>query len=68
MARRRIKFTRVQDVAEEVGIAPITLRRWLLAGKVPEVRRDRNRWRIFTRADIARIKRFAYRIDAGNKA
>jgi DNA (cytosine-5)-methyltransferase 1 len=42
-----------------IGIAPITLKRWLLASKVDEVVRDRNNWRRFTDADVRRIKEFA---------
>jgi len=42
-----------------VGVAPITLKRWLLDGKVAEVARDRNGWRTFSDADISRIKRYA---------
>jgi len=42
-----------------VGVAPITLKRWLLDGKVAEVARDRNGWRIFSQSDIARIRRYA---------
>lgn len=49
----------LKEAAEMVGVAPITLKRWLLAGKVAEVARDRNNWRRFTREDIKRIERFA---------
>ena len=47
------------EAAEMIGIAPITLKRWLLASKVDEVTRDRNNWRRFTDADVRRIKEFA---------
>jgi DNA (cytosine-5)-methyltransferase 1 len=50
---------RLTEAAEAIGIAPITLKRWLLAGKVSEVARDRNGWRVFTAADIARIREYA---------
>jgi DNA (cytosine-5)-methyltransferase 1 len=49
----------LKKAAQRVGVAPITLKRWLLDGKVAEVARDRNGWRTFSDADIARIKRFA---------
>ena len=49
------------EVAKAVGISPITLRRWLLSGKVSEVQRDRNGWRIFTEKDVKKIKAFASR-------
>ncbi|SPJ13967.1 conserved hypothetical protein [Syntrophobacter sp. SbD2] len=44
--------------ASGVGVAPITLKRWLLEGRFPEVQRDRNGWRIFTPENIQRIKAF----------
>ena len=50
---------RLSQVARLVGVAPITLKRWLLEGKVDEVSRDRNGWRTFTEADVARIKAYA---------
>ena len=50
---------KLQDVARKVGVSAITLRRWLLSGKVPEVPRDRNGWRLFSESDIRRIRRFA---------
>jgi predicted site-specific integrase-resolvase len=53
------KGMRLREVAETVGVSAITLRRWLLSGKVPEVTRDRNGWRLFTARDIGRIRQFA---------
>ncbi|MBN1671880.1 MAG: MerR family transcriptional regulator [Kiritimatiellae bacterium] len=50
---------RIKEAAEIVGIHPTTLRRWILAGKVADVRRDRNGWRVFSQRDIARIEAFA---------
>ena len=47
------------EAAILIGIAPITLKRWLLTEKVAEVARDRNNWRRFTDADVRRIKQFA---------
>lgn len=52
------RFT-LKMAAKRVGVAPITLKRWLLDGKVAEVARDRNGWRTFSEADVARIKRYA---------
>ena len=60
MARKRLFTSR--EAAARVGVAAITLRRWLLAGKVREVSRDRNGWRMFTQADINRIRRYAQRV------
>lgn len=53
------KVVKLQDAAKIVGVSPITLRRWLLSGKVPEVPRDRNGWRLFSQNDISRIQNFA---------
>lgn len=49
----------LKEVAEAAGVAPITLRRWLLAGKIPEVSRDRNGWRVFTSDEEAAVLRYA---------
>ena len=51
----------LSEAAKEIGISPITLKRWLLSGKVAEVARDRNGWRIFTDEDIEKIKKYANR-------
>jgi DNA (cytosine-5)-methyltransferase 1 len=53
------KYYTLMEAAELIGIAPITLKRWLLTAKVDEVTRDRNNWRRFTDADVRRIKEFA---------
>jgi DNA-binding transcriptional MerR regulator len=47
------------EAARQIGISAITLKRWLLQKKVSEVARNRNGWRVFTDADIRRIKQFA---------
>ncbi|MDR0564004.1 MAG: DNA (cytosine-5-)-methyltransferase [Azoarcus sp.] len=49
----------LNEAARVVGISPVTLKRWLLSGKVDDVIRDRNNWRVFSEADIERIKLFA---------
>jgi len=56
---RATKYYTLAEAAVLIGIAPITLKRWLLAAKVAEVSRDRNNWRRFTDADVRRIKQFA---------
>ena len=53
------KYYTLMEAAELIGIAPITLKRWLLTARVDEVSRDRNNWRRFTDADVRRIKEFA---------
>lgn len=52
------RFT-LGEAARRVGVAPVTLKRWLLSRKVAEVSRDRNGWRVFTDGDVRRIKNFA---------
>jgi len=49
----------IAEAARQIGVSAITLKRWLLDRKVDEVARDRNHWRVFTDADIQRIKAFA---------
>ena len=56
------------EAAHRIGIAPITLKRWLLTGKVSEVGRDRNGWRVFRDEDIARIKQYATRLTPPEEA
>jgi DNA (cytosine-5)-methyltransferase 1 len=53
------KYYTLMEAAGLIGVAPITLKRWLLMEKVDEVARDRNNWRRFTDADVRRIRRFA---------
>lgn len=45
-----------KEILGIVGIAKATLYNWLRAGKVPEVPRDRNSYRIFTEADVKRLQ------------
>jgi DNA-binding transcriptional MerR regulator len=56
---KRARNYGLHEAARQVGVAPITLRRWLLGRKVKEVARDRNGWRVFTQADVRRIRKFA---------
>ena len=50
---------RLKEAAERIGVSGITLKRWLLQGRVAEVPRDRNGWRVFRTEDIARIAQYA---------
>ena len=43
-----VQYYTVTEVARAVGVHRDTLKRWLEAGKVPDARRDRNGWRIFS--------------------
>jgi DNA-binding transcriptional MerR regulator len=42
--------------AKKLGVSKATLLRWFKQGKITDVGRDRNGWRVFTSADISRIK------------
>jgi predicted site-specific integrase-resolvase len=61
MQTKAMKYN-LRDAASLIGVAPITLRRWLLSHKVREVARDRNGWRFFTKQDLVRIKRYASKV------
>jgi len=52
----------IGEAAKRVGVHPDTLKRWMKAGKIPPVRRDRNGWFIFTVEDIARARNFYLRV------
>ncbi len=45
------------SAAKALGVSKATLLRWFRDGKIADVGRDRNQWRVFTSADIARIKK-----------
>jgi DNA (cytosine-5)-methyltransferase 1 len=42
--------------AKQLGVSKATLLRWIREGKTADVARDRHNWRVFTEADIRRIK------------
>ncbi len=48
-----------QQAAAAIGVSAITLKRWLLNGKVADVSRDRNGWRVFNNQDVERIRTYA---------
>jgi DNA (cytosine-5)-methyltransferase 1 len=66
MVRKPLVYN-LKEAAALLGVAPITLKRWLLSKKVGEVARDRNGWRVFTESDIERIRRFAMHLDPPEK-
>ncbi|MFL5328696.1 MAG: MerR family transcriptional regulator [Gemmataceae bacterium] len=49
----------LKGAAQKIGVSSITLKRWLINGRVRDVARDRNGWRVFTDGDIRRIRTFA---------
>lgn len=60
--KKQLHGVSLNEAAKAVGVSAVTLRRWLLERKVPEVARDRNNWRVFTAADIESIKAFAQKM------
>ncbi len=50
------------DLAKEIGVSSITLKRWLLSGKISDVARDKNNWRIFNSDDIGRVRNYHLQI------
>jgi len=49
----------MKTAASQIGVSPVTLKRWILQGKVRDVQRDRNGWRVFREEDIRRLRAFA---------
>ena len=43
--------------AKALQISKNTLLRWIAGGRIKDVKRDRNNWRIFTGKDLHRIKK-----------
>ncbi len=53
-------FYRTHEALREIGISKATWFRWLKEKKVADVRhKDLRGWRLFTREDIERIKKYA---------
>jgi len=46
-----------QEAAELLGVSRSTLLRWFRQGRIRAVGRDRNGWRLISRADLERIRR-----------
>jgi excisionase family DNA binding protein len=53
------KFLNSSEVAKLAGVHRLTLLRWIRDGKMPDVSRDRNGWRIFSEEETARIVAYA---------
>jgi excisionase family DNA binding protein len=58
-ANKRHAYMRTNEAARAIGVSRQTLLRWLQEGKVRDVKRDRNGWRVFSREDVARLRRWA---------
>lgn len=50
-----MSFYTTKDVLKRVGISRNTLFLWFKGNKIPEIKRDRNGHRIFTKKDIELI-------------
>jgi site-specific DNA-methyltransferase (cytosine-N4-specific) len=53
------KYLNSSEVADLAGIHRLTLLRWIREGKMPDVSRDRNGWRIFTEAEATQVVAYA---------
>lgn len=53
------KFLNSSEVAKLAGVHRLTLLRWIREGRMPDVSRDRNGWRIFTEAQAADVVAYA---------
>ena len=51
----------IGEAAKSIGVSPATLKRWFRNAKVQDVARDRNGYRVFEPADIARLRAYANR-------
>ncbi len=46
-----------EEAAAKLGVSKSTILRWFRQGRIEEVRRDRNGWRVFTGADLKSIRK-----------
>ena len=58
-----VEFHSAGEVAEAVGIHRLTLLRWIREGKVLDVVRDRNGWRVFSQEDLDRVRGYAHSLN-----
>ena len=54
-------FYSTVEAAMAAGISKATLLRWLRNGDVPEPKRDRRGWRIFSEIEVNEIRTWAHR-------
>jgi DNA (cytosine-5)-methyltransferase 1 len=52
---RELTFS-TDEAAKQLGLSKSTLLRWFRQRRISDVKRDRNNWRVFTKADIERIR------------
>lgn len=51
------EYLQIQEAARLLGISRQTLQRWFREGKAEDVGRDRRGWRVFSPADIDRLRK-----------
>jgi excisionase family DNA binding protein len=56
------EYFSASEAAQMVGVHRLTLLRWIKEGKVPDVSRDRNGWRIFSAEVISQILKYAHTV------
>jgi len=55
-------YYRTSEVCAIVGISRATLLRWMKAGVITDVKRDRRGWRLFGKNNLTAIQKEAHRI------
>lgn len=58
MSKKQQTTWRLSEAACELGVSAVTLKRWFLQGRVKDVGRDRNNWRVLNEEDMRRLARF----------
>jgi hypothetical protein len=53
------RYFSASEVAQMAGVHRLTLLRWIREGRMADVSRDRNGWRMFSEADAAQIADYA---------
>jgi hypothetical protein len=63
MEIRGQRFYKSSEVARLAGVHRLTLLRWIREGRLADVARDRNGWRVFSEQETAAIIDFAKSVD-----
>jgi excisionase family DNA binding protein len=56
------KYYQTNEVSKIAGVHRDTLLRWLREGKIPEPKRNRNNWRIFSQVDLDNIVEYTCQV------
>jgi transcriptional regulator with XRE-family HTH domain len=62
LMRRQRKTYSITEFAKELGVSPITVRRWEAKKAIPMADRDRNDHRVFTERDLRVARRYRDRL------